>query len=54
MFVCNLARYDQKKRIICSVTKAPCGHVFLCQLSMKWKQTDKAATCPLRKEKEKA
>lgn len=48
---CPLAYYDEQRRIFCDVTHTPCGHVFLCQLSMKWKQTDKAADCPLRREK---
>lgn len=49
MFPCEKAKYDDKRRIICNVTKTPCGHVFYCQLSMKWKQTDAAARCPLRR-----
>lgn len=52
MFPCDKAKYDKQKRIMCNVTKAPCGHVFLCRISMKWKQTDEAARCPLRRERD--
>lgn len=52
MLACNKAKYDKKKRIICNVTGTPCGHVFMCQLSMKWKQTEQAAKCPLRRDKD--
>lgn len=54
MLVCDKGKFDKKKRIICSVTGTPCGHVFFCHLSMKWKQTDKAARCPLRRKKDES
>lgn len=52
MLACPYAKYDQKKRVECTKLKNLCGFVFFCQLSMKWKQTDKALICPLREEKE--
>lgn len=45
---CEKAYFDAYKRIFCNVTNTPCGHVFLCQLNGKWKQTEKAANCPLK------
>lgn len=53
MLACQLAHYNEKKVIECTKTKGPCGHVFWCELSMKWKQTEQAFRCPLGKEQKK-
>lgn len=45
---CRKAYFDEYKRIFCNVTHTPCAHVFLCRLNGKWKQTEKAASCPLK------
>lgn len=49
---CDKAYLDSKRRIFCKVTETPCGHVFLCRLSMKWKQTNEADSCPLRRKED--
>ena len=54
MLVCKFARQEpgRLKKIYCDVTGSLCGHVHLCQLSMKWKQTNAAEKCPLAFPKE--
>lgn len=50
MLVCDLAYMDGKK-IMCRKTEKRCGHVKICQLTMKEHQTEQARECPLRGEK---
>lgn len=40
--------YFVDKKIFCSVTEGLCGHVKMCQLNMRWHQTEQAKDCPLR------
>lgn len=49
MLVCPLGIQKNKHDpITCKQDGGLCGHVFYCQLSMKWKQTDKAKNCTRR------
>lgn len=40
------------KQIWCKITGEPCLHVRYCAVSMKYYQTDAAALCKLRKDKD--
>lgn len=53
--VCNDCELRGKrvKQIWCKHTGEPCMHVRYCAVSMKYYQTDAAAFCPMKKEKEK-
>lgn len=49
MLVCPFGIQKNKRdAITCSMDGGLCGHVFYCEISMKWKQTDKAQTCARR------
>ena len=39
MLICELTQIE-KKRLICSITGAPCMFQRYCDIKMKWLQTD--------------
>lgn len=52
MNLCKYARQEsgRNKKIYCDKTGGPCGHVWFCELSCKYKQTAQAKNCPLGKD----
>lgn len=52
ILICDKGYFDGKK-ILCRKTRDRCGHVKRCELTMKWRQTEQAAKCPLREEERK-
>lgn len=52
MLGCKQARQEpgRNKKIFCDKTGGLCGHVWYCDLSMKYKLTEQALKCPLGKD----
>ena len=50
MLICELTEIGKMKRLMCSVTGAPCGFQKYCEIKMKYIQTSGAERCKVREE----
>ena len=50
MLICELTRIGDRKRLICSISGAPCAFQRYCDMKMKWLQTDGAKRCKARRD----
>lgn len=50
MLICELTRIDNRNRLICSISGAPCAFQRYCDMKMKWIQTSGAERCKVREE----